>query len=281
MKNKFFGVVEGFFRKPYTFRERQDLVTFLSDVGLDTYVYGPKNDIFHRKKWQQPYPKNVLKEFEKLIKISKKHLIRFNYALSPMIKPDTEKIILKIKSMIKMGINHFSLFYDDIIVSLSKETAEIQVATANELFKFLKKNISDPTLFFCPTQYRGFNETEYIKTVSQKLNKNIYIFWTGKQVVSKKITAEDVDKITKIIKRPPLIWDNIFANDYIPGIVLKFPYRFRDPRIIQKISGILINPMNQYMQSKPLIYTAAQFIKDPHTYIPRKAWKAVNKYFKS
>lgn len=277
MKNKFFGVVEGFYRKPYTFKERHDLIVFLSDCGLNTYVYGPKNDVFHRKKWQQPYPKNILKEFEKLVHISKRHSIGFNYALSPVSKTDTEIVIRKIDPLVQIGITHFSLFFDDIKVELSQKTAEIQVTVANELLGFLKNNVSNPILFFCPTQYRGFLETEYIKTVSQTLDKDICIIWTGRQVVSKKITALDIDKITKMFKRKPLIWDNIFANDYIPGMILRFPYRRREPEIIEKVKGILINPMNHYTKSKPLIYTAAIFFRTPHAYVPTKAWKeAIN-----
>ncbi len=273
MKNKFFGVVEGFYRKPYTFRERHDLLAFLADIGLNTYVYGPKNDAYHREKWQQPYPSDILKEFEKLVKICEKHSIWLNYALSPVKGTDTKKVIKKINSLINIGVAHFSLFFDDIKVNLSHKTAEAQVTVANELLVFLRKNFSEPVLFFCPTQYRGFVETEYLKTVSDILDKDIFIFWTGKQVVSKKITVLDVAKITKILKRNPLIWDNIFANDYIPGTILKFPYRLREPEIVKKVEGILINPMNHYEKSKPLIYTAAKFFKKPYEYVPRKAWR--------
>ncbi len=273
MKNKIFGVVEGFYRKPYTFKERHDLIAFLSGCGLNTYVYGPKDDIFHRKKWQQPYPDNILKEFEKLVHISEKYSINLNYALSPISETHTEEVIKKIDSMVKIGITHFSLFFDDIDVELSQRTAEAQVTAANELLGFLKSGVSNPILFFCPTQYRGFLETAYIKTVSQALDKDIFIMWTGKQVVAKKITVLDIDKITKIIKRKPLIWDNIFANDYIPEVILRFPYCHREPEIVEMVEGILINPMNQYTKSKPLIYTAAKFFRTPHAYVPRKVWK--------
>lgn len=272
MRNKFFGVVEGFYRKPYTFKQRLDLITFLSDIGLNTYVYGPKADPYHRKEWQKPYPAHKLKEFEKLCEFSKKHSIQFNFALSPMSKPDTAKTIKKIGTMINIGITDFSLFYDDIKVSLTKETAQTQLETINRLYEFLISKIAKPNLFFCPTQYRGFKKTDYIIEISENLNKHIQIFWTGKRVVSKRLTEKDIDKITKIIKRPPLIWDNLFANDYIPGKIWKFPYRYRDPNIIKKVSGILINPMNQYEKSKPLIYTAAKFFKEPYKYVPRKAW---------
>jgi len=273
VKNKFFGVVEGFYRKPYTFKQRHNLISFLSNIGLNTYVYGPKADPFHRKKWQKPYPAHILKEFERLCEFSRRHSIHFNYALSPMSSPDEKNIIKKIDSMIRVGVTHFSLFYDDIKIPLTKETAQIQLLTANRLYEFLKDKITNPTLLFCPTQYRGFNKTEYILTIGKKLNKNIQIFWTGKRVVSKKITAKDIERITEIINRPPLVWDNLFANDYIPWVIFKFPYRNREPEIIEKVSGVLINPMNEYRQSLPVIYTAAKFFKDPYNYDSRKAWK--------
>lgn len=273
MGNKFFGVVEGFYCKPYTFSERLDLIKFLSVIGLDTYVYGPKQDIYHRERWFSEYPKSKKNEFKELNALSISNNVRFNYALSPMSDPQSNKIINKVHSMIEIGISQFSLFYDDITVPLNKETAVKQIATANELLLFLKKKISKPIVFFCPTQYHGFKDTEYIKTISDGLDKSIEIFWTGPKIVSKRIDSCHLDKISGITKRKPLIWDNLFANDYQPGTILNFPYRYRASQIIEKTCGILINPMNQYQASKPLIFTAAEFIKAPYKYIPKKAWK--------
>jgi hypothetical protein len=273
MKNKFFGVVEGFYHKPYTFRERMDLIKFLSKIDLDTYVYGPKQDIYHREKWFAEYPQSKMREFKELNTLACSNKVRFNYALSPMSEPESTKIINKVDSMVEIGISQFSLFYDDITVQLNRETALKQTATANELLMFLRKKISKSTLFFCPTQYHGFKETEYIKTIYSELDKNIEIFWTGPKIVSKKIDLCHLQKITILSKRKPLIWDNLFANDYLSGIILKFPYRYRASQIVERTCGILINPMNQYRASKPLIYTAAEFIKAPYKYVPWEAWK--------
>ena len=105
------------------------------------------------------------------------------------------------------------------------------------------------------------------------------MIWTGKSVVSHRITEKEVDKITRITGRKQLIWDNFFANDYIPlGVVLRIPYRFRQPGIVDRTLGILINPMNQYPDSKPAIYTVAKFINDPYRYKPRIAWRDALKY---
>lgn len=270
---KFFGVIEGFYRKPYTFSQRCDLIKFLAEIGLNTYVYAPKSDSYHRKEYNKLYPSARLKEFEVLNSLSTKYKICFNYALAPGVKPKIEYIIKKIEQLLKIGITNFSLLYDDIKIPLSAKSAEIQVETVNRLFEFLRDKSSASTLFLCPTQYCGFDKTRYILTIREKLDKEIPIFWTGRSVVSKIITEEDVDKITRIFNRPPLIWDNIFANDYIPGIILKFPYRNRESGIVEKVSGILINPMNQYQKSKPLIYTAAKFFSDPFNYQPKRAWQ--------
>ncbi|MEO0185118.1 MAG: beta-N-acetylglucosaminidase domain-containing protein, partial [candidate division WOR-3 bacterium] len=237
---------------------------------LNTYVYGPKSDPYHRKEYYKNYPLVLLREFEELNNLAEKHKINFNYALSPGTKPDTKLIVQKIKSMMNIGIRNFSLFYDDIKLELNEENAVIQAETANKVYQILSRSFTKFSLFFCPTQYRGFDKTDYILTIAEKLHKNIKIFWTGKNTVSRRITVKDIDRITEILGRPPLIWDNIFANDYIPGIILRFPYRNREPGIIERVSGILLNPMNQYLQSKPLIYTASEFFKNPYNYNPKK-----------
>ena len=273
MKDKFFGVVEGFYRKPYTLEQRKDLIKYLSRLGLNTYIYGPKADVYHRKKWSEPYPNQKMKEFQILSELAGKYSVIFNYALSPMATPDIKMIIRKTSMMMEIGIQSFSLFFDDIRVPITKETAIVQAQVANDLFQFLCAKLSKPVLFFCPTQYRGFDKTDYLSIITHMLIKDIEIFWTGKRVVSPKITARDIDRYLEITRRPPLIWDNLFANDYIPGVVLKFPYRNREPSIIEKVRGIVINPMNQYVASKPLIYTAAKFFRYPHEYNPKKAWQ--------
>lgn len=273
MVNRFHGVIEGFYRKPYTFRQRHDLITFLADIGLNTYVYAPKNDHYHRRRWSVNYPKKYLKKFEELNKHCVRHNVHFNFALSPMQDPDGEKIINKLKPLVKLGINHFSLLYDDISVPLSQATADCQIKATHVFFRYLQGKLRTPVLFFCPTQYRGLKDTRYLMTLRRHLNRKIHIFWTGRRVVSFRITKEDIEKIAHLLGRPPLIWDNIFANDYIPGIVLRMPYRYRAPGIVQNTTGILVNPMNQYNYSKPLIFTVAEFIKNPYGYKPRKAWR--------
>jgi len=271
-RTKHFGIVEGFYRQPYTWEERCDCIRMLAETDCNTYVYGPKTDPFHRRRWKEPYPGDTMRAFTRLNKLCKDLGIRFNYAISPVSQPDTEDLIRKIRTMAAIGIESFSIFFDDIKVPLTSETATVQCACTNEVYAYLKKTITQPILFFCPTQYRGLKNSEYIRSVAQSLEKEIDIFWTGKHVVSPRITEKQIHRITELYGKPPLIWDNIFANDYIPGVIHAFPYRYRPSSLVTRCKGILINPMNQYRRSKPLIFTAALFFRDPEHYTPRIAW---------
>jgi hyaluronoglucosaminidase len=271
--NKLFGVVEGFYRRPYRFEQRLDLVDFLAKLGLNTYVYGPKADPYHRREWRKPYPKQKLLEFARLNDDCRKKHVRFFYALSPMRRPELPAVLAKIARMLDIGISRFCIFFDDIRVPLTATTAQKQVHIINGLYEYLQSKTSEPSLLFCPTQYRGFKRTQYLDCVAYNTHPEVHIFWTGKYVVSPRITEKDIARITEMLGRPVLIWDNIFANDYIPGKILRFPYRYRSPGILRGITGILINPMNNYLASKPLIYTAAQFFRDPLNYHPTTAWK--------
>jgi len=274
MKNKFFGVVEGFYRKPYTFSQRQDLIKFLSDIGLNTYMYAPKEDPYHRKKYEIPYPISLMKEFVVLNELAKRRGVHLIYALSPGADPAPEAILSKFRRFMEVGIAELAVLYDDINTKRNAETAAIQAETANGLYELLSRNNERPNVFFCPTQYCGFKPTEYLQAISRGLHPRIAMIWTGKRVVSHRITENHIDRINRVTGRKQLIWDNFFANDYIPlGVVLRIPYRFRQPGIIDKSLGILINPMNQYLDSKRVVYTAAEFFNDPRRYKPQKAWR--------
>jgi hyaluronoglucosaminidase len=281
MGNKLFGVVEGFYRKPYTFKQRQDMIKFLSDTGLNAYVYAPKEDPFHRKKYRIPYPPRLMKEFVILNGIAERNKVHFIYALSPGARPDPEAIFEKFQRFINEGITKFAILYDDINTKRNPETAGIQAKTANDLYNLLSQKSRSPVVLFCPTQYDGFKPTEYLLTISRELDPRIAMIWTGKRVVSFRITVKHVDRINRLTGRKQLIWDNFFANDYVPpGVLISIPYRYRQAEIVGKTLGILINPMNQYLDSKRAVYTAAKFFNDPRRYEPRQAWRDALKLIK-
>lgn len=49
------GVIEGFYGRPWTTEQRKDLFRKLKKLGMDFYMYAPKDDYKHRAYWRELY----------------------------------------------------------------------------------------------------------------------------------------------------------------------------------------------------------------------------------
>ena len=54
------GYIEGFYGRLMSLNDRTILLKKLSELSMDFYVYGPKEDPYHRSKWQPK--RSVIKE---------------------------------------------------------------------------------------------------------------------------------------------------------------------------------------------------------------------------
>ncbi len=61
-----FGVIEGFFGRPWDWSARLSGVEFLRDLGYQFYIYAPKADPFLRRRWREPMPEETLQHLSEL-----------------------------------------------------------------------------------------------------------------------------------------------------------------------------------------------------------------------
>lgn len=71
------GIIEGFYGIPWTFEERKSMINFLSDIGLNQYIYAPKDDPYHNKKWREAYPPEKISKIKDLADLSCEKNIEF------------------------------------------------------------------------------------------------------------------------------------------------------------------------------------------------------------
>ena len=64
-----------------------------------------------------------------------------------------------------------------------------------------------------------------------------------------------------MIKRPPVIWDNLHANDYDQRRLFLGPYSGRSPALLPLINGVLTNPNCEYHANFVAIFTMTQWCK--------------------
>ncbi|XP_071245798.1 protein O-GlcNAcase isoform X3 [Salvelinus alpinus] len=142
--------------------------------------------------------------------------------------------------------------------------AHAQVAVTNEVFKHLGQ---PDTFLFCPTDYcaafctPNVSQSAYLHTVGENLLPGIDVLWTGPKVVSHHITVESIVEVSSVLKRAPVIWDNIHANDYDPQRIFMGPYKDRPTDLIPKLRGVLTNPNCEYYPNFVAIHNLATWCR--------------------
>lgn len=91
--------------------------------------------------------------------------------------------------------------------------------------------------------------------------QEIDILWTGPKVISKHLTVESIQEVTEVLRRPPVIWDNLHANDYDQKRVFLGPYAGRSPELIPLLRGVLTNPNCEFHANQIAIHTLAHWSK--------------------
>ncbi|NWR81691.1 OGA GlcNAcase, partial [Centropus unirufus] len=123
--------------------------------------------------------------------------------------------------------------------------AQAQASVANEVYQ----ELGQPSIFlFCPTEYCSSlcspspSRSCYLLTLGQELFPAIRVIWTGPKVVSQELSATLLEEVEGVLRRRPVIWDNLYANDYDCRRVFLGPYTGRAPGLMPKLHGLLLNP---------------------------------------
>ena len=272
--DNYYGVVEGFYGRPWGTEGRKSMITFLGENGLDLYVYGPKDDPYHTDKWAEPYPEKEREDFKLLLATAKKAKVKFYWAIHlgsafkniDEYRASKEKVFAKFEDMYAMGFRHLGVFFDDF----GNADAEMHTAICNEIVnEFLNKKKDCGPLIVCPNIYHGDGANDYDRYLGEHMDPSVMLVWTGQQVCCD-IDPEYLKKATENYKRPPLLWWNWPVNDYsranlIIGRLYGLPSK--------AFSGIMLNPMENCEASKIAVSSFAKWARDPENFDSQKAWE--------
>ncbi|MFN8640225.1 MAG: beta-N-acetylglucosaminidase domain-containing protein [Candidatus Binatia bacterium] len=285
------GAIEGYGRL-YSFEQRLDLLRFLPEAGLDTYVYAPKTDPYHRARWRDPYPAEWLDHFQELASTADDLGLRFVFALSPGagFAPDAgdqAAVNAKLAALLARGVRHFCLFFDDLDPVSRAADPAVQVALVTDTLAFLRGRDPAATLCFISPYYAGtadelradrspFDGTfaapaSAAYAAYAAIPRAVPILWTGPRVFNR-LTRADTAAYRAFAGRPVVIWDNFPVNDVVLSRELFLsPYREREPGLTRIADGVLLNLMLQPEASKIPLYTAGRFFAQGARYDPDAA----------
>jgi len=289
------GVVEGFYGRPWPAAQRRQLFAWMGHWGMNAYLYAPKDDLKHRALWRARYTAREADELKTVIHHCRANGLKFIYSIAPGLdityssKRDAAALRKKAAQLIELACRRFAILFDDItpVPSSADARAFASVAAAqgflaNEFLSFLRSQIPAADLLFCPTAYCRFMSgpprySDYLKEIGKLLDPSVQVFWTGPDIVSETITVESVRELQPVLRRKPVIWDNLHANDYDPQRVYLGPYAGRPLELRDEVNGILSNPNCELEANYVPLRTLAMYARTEDGWNPRAAYRSALK----
>ena len=294
------GIVEGFFGPLWSMAHRKAMFKFGAARGMNTYLYAPKDDPYHRERWTEPYPRNQWQALLQLIRHARDRRIDFVYGFHPgkglcfSDKTPIRTLVAKARRFYDAGIQTFAVLFDDIPSHLEFNTDRknfrnsLALAEATWLHEIQAKQPGqwkDVAWWICPSYYTpdpllarvfGRFEPNFLEILGEYLPATIACFWTGPSVVSKEISISHVQKIAKRVRHRLLLWDNYPVNDLSMRDELHLgPLQGRDPKLPRVVYGYLSNPLLQENLSFIPLATCFDYAADPAHYDPESSWRKI------
>ena len=272
------GVVEGFYGNPWSHTDRLRQFDFYGKNKLNVYIYGPKDDPYHRNQWREAYPEEEAKRISELAKAAAQNKVDFVWAMHPggdiqWNEADFNSSIQKLEWMYALGVRAFAIFFDDIF-GAEQSKGEKQAEYMNFLNReFVQKHADVAPLILCPTEYnKSWAGKNYLPALGRTMDKDIRIMWTGATVVDM-INKGDMDWINERIQRNAYIWLNYPVNDFCIDHMLMGPTYGNDLDIAEQLSGFVSNPMEYAEASKVSLYSIADYTWNMDAYDSKASWE--------
>lgn len=283
------GYIEGFYGKPWSHENRKMMLELMSFYGMNTYYYAPKDDPYHRDKWQELYPQKELLQLSELSTLCAENFIDFHFCIAPGLsmkytsEEDYEKLLCKAKQLYDIGIRNFGLLIDDIPENLYFEEDKIafdgeainaHIDLANKFRNSIKQIDENCHLTVCPLQYHGKGDEYYISKLGQGISGDIDIFWTGKNICSQELTVREAVIFENSTNRQPLYWDNFPVNDAEMQNEMHIGYiNGREKDLYRYSRGIVSNTMEFCLSSRIPLLTVCDYLWNPIAYDGYESWQ--------
>lgn len=232
--------------------------------------------------WWQPLPDKKRLAYEQVFRECRKFHIDFCFAMNPQLfskrplDPDSgndfDELWKHYAWAQQQGVRWFSVCLDDVQEGDVAIVGADHARFANKLLNRLRSKDPGAQLIFCPTWYWGTGtDTKhrvYLEELANMLHPDIYVFWTGPQVVPVAIHTDEAVAFRQLVRHRLILWENYPVNDNHPTLHLG-PVTGRDKDLNTVIDGYMVNPMGTQNQINRIpLLTCLDYAYNPEEYDP-------------
>lgn len=239
--------------------------------------------------WWLPLSDSVKKSYAEVFRGCREQGIQFCFAIHPQLfsprpidlasKSDFESLWRHFAWAQSQGVRWFCVPLDDVHIESMAGKIRIDggehARFINRLFERLRRKDKGAQMIFCPTWYWGNGDDPehrpYLEALAKNLHPDVYLFWTGPEVVPARVKAEDAGIFKSIVKHRVILWDNFPVNDGHPTMHLG-PVSGRAADLSRFVDGYMGNPLSPQNQINRIpLLTCADYAYNPWDYDPGRS----------
>lgn len=283
------GFIEGYYGIPWSNEDRMSLMRFGGKYKMTSYIFAPKDDPYHREKWDELYPKEKLDEIKEMAQVGNESKTRFVWTISPLgevakiaqsggdpmlkLEENTKKMLEKFDQLYDVGVRQFGVLGDDV----GSLPTDYVVSLMNSVHDWAKAKGDVYDILYCPASYNSswaWNPSE-LNAYEKGFPKDIQIFWTGSTTCAP-IEQSTIDTFKNksnngVERRDPLFWLNWPVNDVDMSRVFLGKGEMLQPGI-KNLAGAVTNPMQEAEASKIALFAIADYSWNTKDFNAQKSW---------
>jgi hypothetical protein len=305
------GIVEGAYGPTWDHAARSRVLRWMPAHGFDAYVHAPKDDLYQRTYWRDPYPAAEMAAFRREIRLASARGVRWIPNLSPALpllptpripdrppsrdlcfscRSDLAAVVAKLAPFRRTGAHTAMISFDDVTKTFSHPEDGAAYGAGDEafgrangdflsrLYRALRRRDPRARLLTVGADYSGTQDTAYLRGLRATLRSEVQVMWTGVTIPSHAFAPADAREYARWIGRRPLVWDNWTDDDTAGNAtplgtarIFLGPY-LRRPDVAGSVGGFFLNPMNEADLNLLPLATAGDWMRDPRGYQRRRSW---------
>ena len=236
------GYIEGYYGRLLTWSERGQILGQMASLGMNAYVYAPKEDIRHRVEWRRFWDDEWCENFTAFCQQARALNIDVVAGIAPGLDfnflnnfNDFEFLSQKSHQLKSAGADMLVLMFDDIEAPSADSfpsgmsEASCHAAIVNQLAEDIGEPVAlVPRIYADEIASNKEEATAHYHDLAAALPVETPVFHCGDRIVAGKnplIQRQDIAADAGFARL--ILWDNRYCNDYCPRRLFVGPHKGR------------------------------------------------------